>query len=512
MPSFEFIVEAINEGVMLLDFDGHVLYVNERMSEMLGYTRAQMVGASLFDFMSEEWAHRAHTNLERRAQGVAEVFSHEFRHHDGHALQTLVASRPVRVTNDHFEASLVAITDISERARAVEQLRMSEETFRTVSENSPEGIIIHRQHTIIYTNPAMADLLDYPSAAALEGRALAALVPTEQWSQLEERIAGVEASRQPAITSYEEHALCRADGSLVHVETAHFEGLYHGAPAVISLLRDITQRRELQAKTMQLDRLLVAGTLAAGVGHEVNNPLAFLSGHVDLARSSVDDCLALLRDSDGDDVDPATRRANRRAAIEALEEVRHSLSAAARGAGRIRDVIHNLRVFSHEEHEPPYPLDVHNALEMALRMAAHQIPEYAQLERHYEEVPLVLGYESGLGQILLNILVNAAQSIKEAGPGDHHLSVGLYRADGQVVVEVDDSGVGIDSKQRERIFDPFFTTKEPDIGTGLGLSISKKIVERMGGDIEVDSQPGNGACFRVRLQSAPAEARGPRRS
>lgn len=504
VPSFEFIVEAINEGILLCELDGRLLYVNERMAEMLGYRREQMKDAMLFEFMSEPWAERARQNLARRARGVAEVFEHEFQHRNGTSIQTLVASRPIRVTEQQdYQASLVAITDISERARAIEQLRLSEESFRTVSENSPEGIVIHRDGAIIYANPAMAELLGYDEPAALAGLAIQELVPCDEWPALRERLAGLEANEATSITPYREHHLQRKDGERVTVETAHFEGVYHGQPAVISLLRDITRRKELQAKTMQLDRLLVAGTLAAGVGHEVNNPLAFLSGHLDLAYNAVDDSLAMLRDAQDDGLDDELRRRSRQEAIASLEEVHHSLRAANRGANRIRKIIEDLRVFTREEHGPPYAFDARVVLDTAIQMASHQLPEYARLVRDYERVPAVLGFESALGQVLLNVLVNAAQAIAQAGPdGDHMLRAALRRRDEHVVIEITDTGVGIGDQDLERIFDPFFTTKDPDIGTGLGLSISKKLIERMDGDISASPRPGGGARFRIWLHAA----------
>jgi PAS domain S-box-containing protein len=501
VPSFEFIVEAINEGVLLCDLHGRLLYVNHRMAEMLGYRPDEMVGAMLFDFMSPDWAEQARRNLKRRARGLAEVFEHEFRHQDGYSLQTLVASRPIRVTQDEYEASLVAITDISERARAVEQLRLSEESFRTLTESSPEGIIIHRNGRIIYANPAIATLLGYADPAELCGLSVETLVPDQDLAPLVKRVAKIDS--QAAITPFEEHQLRRKNGVHISVETAHYEGTYAGKPAIISLLRDITQRKELQAKTMQLDRVLVAGTLAAGIGHEVNNPLAFMSGHLDFARGEIDDCLALLDDSQADDTDAQMKAANLRDVIDTLREVRHSLEVASRGSARIRDIVENLRLFTREEFEPPYAVDVVESLEAAIQMLGNQLPSGTRIVRRFEAVPPVMGYESGLGQVLLNLLINAAQAMDEAGPDEHLLELSVSQDEDEVVVEVEDTGVGIDPEQIERIFDPFFTTKAPDTGTGLGLTISKKLVERMGGALEICSREPTGAHVTLRLSPAP---------
>ncbi|MFW6053775.1 MAG: PAS domain-containing sensor histidine kinase [Persicimonas sp.] len=498
--SFEFIVEAINEGILVSDLRGEVLYVNERLAEMLGYEPADIIGSMLFDFMSPNWADRARENLDRRARGVAELLEHEFRHRDGRPIQTLVATRPIRVTGQEYEASLVAITDISERARAIDQLRLSEETFRTLSENSPEGIVIHRAAKIVYANPATADLLGYASTDALVGKPFEALVPSEKWPQAEQRIAQL--GEDSPFAGYIEQHLSRKDGGLADVEIAHFKGVYHGEPSVISLLRDMTRRKRLMARTMQFDRLVVAGTLAAGVGHEVNNPLAFIKGHVDYAQDAIADSLALLSEADLEDTGPEEIVQNRAEAIASLREVSESLNSASRGADRIRDIIRDLRLFSRDDKQAAYPIAPRDILETTIQMAAHQLPPEAQLVRDYEEVGPALGYEAGLGQVLLNVLINAAHAIEDAEPGAHQVRARIFTHGERVCIEIEDTGVGIAEQHRQRIFDPFYTTKDPGTGTGLGLSISKKLIERMGGELLIDSKPGRGTRVSIWLDAA----------
>jgi PAS domain S-box-containing protein len=383
--SFEFIVDAINEGILVCDLEGKLLYVNARMAEMLGYEREEMVGRTLFSFMSGQWAEQARENLQRRARGVSETFEHEFLTSHNDTIHTLVATRPIRVTQDKYEASLVAITDISERVEAVEQLRLS------------------------------------------------------------------------------------------------------------------------QARTMELDRLVVAGTLAAGVGHEINNPLAFLSGHLDLAQVTIEECLSLLRESNEADISDDHVEQNRDHVVQALGEVMHNLDAASRGAHRIRDILDDLRMFTRDEKSPPYPIEVTEILESTVRLATHTLSSQTRLVRDYAFVPQAIGHETGLGQVLLNLLINAVQAIEAAEGDEHTLRIALDKRDSWVVVDIEDSGDGIQPEHLDRIFDPFFTTKDPADGTGLGLSISKRLVEQMGGEISVDSEPGKGSCFTLRLQVAGSE-------
>ncbi|WP_168210722.1 PAS domain-containing sensor histidine kinase [Persicimonas caeni] len=500
MPSFKFIVEAINEGILLCDLDGKLLYVNERMAQMLGYRVDEMVGDSLFSFMAAPWAERARKNLERRAQGISEVIEHEFRTADDQPLQTLVSTQPIRVTGEAYEASLVAITDISERVKARTRLKRSEESFRTLIENSPEGIVIHRDEQVVYANPAMAELLEYESPADLIGIRVDSFVLCEESRAAARQANKRKARAQRAPLPHIELRLRTRNGERVVVEETRFEGTFDGQPAMISLIRDISQRKRLQARTMALDRLVVAGTLAAGVGHEINNPLAFLTGHLDLVHTGVDECLDLVERFGASDADLDTDRSD---ISDILLDIQHSLRAATRGAHRIRDIIDHLRMFTRDEVAPPYPIEVSEVLETSIRMASHQLPANTRLVRDYGSVPPALGHESSLGQVLLNMLINAAHAIEAADSDRGVLRVVLDQLDGWVTIDIEDSGVGIAQSHLDRIFDPFFTTKEPDQGTGLGLSISKQLIERMGGELDVDSAPGEGTRFQVRLPAAP---------
>lgn len=498
MPSFEFIVEAINEGILLCDLDGRIFYVNGQLAEMLGSTVDAMIGAKLFDFMTPSWAQTAKENLERRARGMAEVFEHEFRHQDGHALQTRVATRPIRIKDaEQYEASLVAITDISERARTVELLRRSEKSFRTLSENSPEAIIVHRGQNIIYANPATARLLGYESPQQLYALTVRDFVRDEDIEAFPDRMAN--ADPETAITPFEEYIMRRKDGSTVSVESAHYRGIYANQPALICLIRDITARKELQSKTMQLDRMLAAGTLAAGIGHEINNPLAFVSGHLDVALLEVNESLAMLNDQTTEHPIPDPPR---QALLASLQDIRHSLEVANRGSARIRDIVESLRLFTREEYESPYPVDLVEVLESTLRMLGDTLPSGTRIVRDFDEVPPALGYESGLGQVLLNLLNNAGQAMQETAESKREILLKLKQHQNTISLDVLDTGCGFDADELERIFEPFFTTKPPDVGTGLGLTISKKLMERMGGTLKITARKPQGARASLRLQSA----------
>ena len=244
-----------------------------------------------------------------------------------------------------------------------------------------------------------------------------------------------------------------------------------------------SEHRELQSRLAQTDRLTSLGTLAAGVAHEINNPLAYVL----LNLSYINDELPKLLQG------PAEG---------ASAEVRVALEHARNGAERIRDIVRSLKTFSRPEDESLVSLDVALVLDATLAMVANEVRHRAHLVKKYSQTPLVIANEARLGQVFLNLLLNAVQALPEERYEANKIEVILRAPNpGRVVVEIRDNGVGIAPQVRGRIFEPFFTTKPVGIGTGLGLAICHGIVTSLGGSMSVESEVGSGSLFRVELPS-----------
>jgi signal transduction histidine kinase len=241
------------------------------------------------------------------------------------------------------------------------------------------------------------------------------------------------------------------------------------------------ERQRLQAQLMVSDRLASIGTLAAGVAHELNNPLAAIMANVDLVTEA-------LRE-----LPP----------FERSDELLACLTDAHDAADRMRHIIGDLKLFSRAEDAARGPVDVHRVLDVVLRMAGNEIRHRARLLRQLSPVPPVFGNESRVAQVFLNLIINAAQSIAEGNTAGNEIRVATsVNSDGKVVVEVTDTGCGMSEDVKRRLFTPFFTTKPVGQGMGLGLSICHYIVQAMGGSITVESTEGSGSTFRVTLPAA----------
>ena len=275
----------------------------------------------------------------------------------------------------------------------------------------------------------------------------------------------------------------RRDGTLFSCLSTVTPVAVEGGTAThyVAVSQDITQQRDLEKRLAVSERMASLGTLAAGVAHEINNPLSFITSNLDYVRTYIEH-------GEGN---PA--------------EVISALVDANMGAQRVRKIVLALRSFSRVGDGPQRPVDVRCAVEQALTIAGSQIKSHAQLVVKLQDTPMVRADEGRLSQVFLNLLVNAAQAIAPGSPGTNEVRVtSSLTPNGEVVVEVSDTGCGLSQSAREHLFEPFFTTKPVGVGTGLGLYICHNLIHGMGGELSLESVEGKGTTFRVRLPPATA--------
>lgn len=243
--------------------------------------------------------------------------------------------------------------------------------------------------------------------------------------------------------------------------------------------RDGRERRDVPSRASLSERMASLGTLAAGLAHEINNPLTYVLGNLDVA-------LASLEASGAD-----------RELLEMLREARQ-------GAIRVSEIVRSMRVFARAEPNASKLADVDCVVESALAMAKNEIRHRAQLVKRLGAPPIAAAHEATLVEVVIHLLMNAAQAIPEGQVDRDEISVTTgVDANERVFIEVRDTGVGMTPDTMRRIFDPFFTTKEVGRGMGLGLSLVHSAVTASGGDVSVASALGAGSTFRVSLPAAP---------
>jgi len=247
---------------------------------------------------------------------------------------------------------------------------------------------------------------------------------------------------------------------------------------------------------LQSEKLAAIGQLAAGVAHEINNPVGYVYSNLQTLENYLNDLFRLT-----DAIDTA-------ASLEDLRQVRHNidynylredlkdlLSESREGIERVKTIISAMKDFSHIEEEEFKHADLHRGIETTLNVVNNELKYKAEVVRDFGELPHVECIASQINQVIMNLLVNAAHAIEDFGK----ITIRTRHQGDSVTLEVEDTGKGIASEHLNRIFEPFFTTKGIGKGTGLGLSLSFNIIKKHNGEIEVHSQPGQGTRFRITL-------------
>ncbi len=372
---------------------------------------------------------------------------------------------------------------------------LPEADLNVVLHHIADGVAVCKLDRFVYANKSMLRLL------AQDGEKLAERtvsdvtgVPWDEWTR-----------SRPAITT---EGWRRSDGAVVRVEVTVSLVSIAGGKAWVVLARDATTLWQSRAQLEQVDRLAAVGSLAAGVAHQLNNPLAAVITDVNFLA---DELHGLLREAASGTLSAA--------GVARAGELLQAATEARDGAQRVAAIVRDLQTLSRTADERRVPIDVRAVLDSAAVVIGSELEGRAKLVKEYEPVPLVVANESLLAKAFLSVLLNAVQAVRKDGsphqvvvrtymevPGPHapNVSDSTPGTDMHVVVEIVDDGQGMTSAVRERIFDPFFTVKPVGIGTGLGLTTALATVTSLGGRIDVESEEGRGATFRIVL---PARSR-----
>ena len=467
-------------------------YVNPALCAMLDRRPEQLLGRGWEASLHPEERARVHAS---RAEGRAPVVDGTLRFIGRAGLTVWTSLRTAAMRDDgELLGYVAAVADITQEREARLAVHAARDDLRRVIEGSPEGIAVVRDQRWVFVNAALVRTLSHADPGTLIGQEVATIVHPDDRALV------------AALTTATEQ---REDASVVRCRSAVGEYLllemraspvseFEGAPAVLISAHDVTHQKRLQARLAVTERLLAVGTLAAGVAHEINNPLAAAMCNLEWVAEQLSKAARAM----SSEVDASEARRVLTRIIKPIEEAREA-------CGRVGGIVQDLKLLSRSDAEPLGPVDLAKVLDSSVRMAWNELRHRARLVRAYGELPHVHGNEARLGQVFINLLINATQAIPEGRAEEHSIHLAAYTLpSGMVCIEVRDTGCGIPENILGRIFDPFFTTKPPGVGTGLGLSICQRLLTGMGGQIEVDSQPGRGSTFRVTLAVAEASDTG----
>jgi two-component system, cell cycle sensor histidine kinase and response regulator CckA len=486
---FRTLIEGAPEAIFV-QADGRFIYVNPAMVKLLGAsTPDDLLGKVQFTWMAPEYheATRARMRLQLETGEAVPPAERIYLRFDGSPIPVESAAVPVK-----FEgkiAHLVFLRDITERKKAEEELRQSEEMYRTLVAASPDSITVtDLSGRITLASRKALELFGVPSEQHAIGRTILEWVPPEG------RIEAGAALRRlltTGVTQPTELVLRREDGTFFNAEI-------HGAPirsadgiirGAILIARDVTERNNLQAQLLQSQKMEAIGTLAGGVAHDFNNILTAIMGYASLLQAMMPE-------------DHPFRSY--------AQEISNCTNKAA-------NVTRSLLAFSRKQTMQLQPESLNTILRDLEKLLRRLVPEDVTFTTSLHEDAVVTVDITQIDQVLINLVSNAKDAMPKGGAlfletdtaqlSKEFKQVHGFGAPGRyAMISVTDTGVGMDEATQKKIFEPFFTTKEVGKGTGLGLSIVYGIIKQHNGYVTVSSELGRGARFDVYLPTVAIEA------
>jgi PAS domain S-box-containing protein len=484
---FQAIAEAADHadlGVLITrsnpDAKLELVYFNATLERMTGRTRSEIleIGGLLPFVPVEQRTLLTDLNAARiRGERLPARFSSAFSHKSGREVPVEATLVPIMLGSQALNVSF--LVDTTQRREAEAALRRSQELFQQVVASAPDGIYILRWPTIVFANPAGARILDFDSPEEVVGLNVLERLSPEANSLIEQRTLRSQGERPPEAHRYRGR---NPSGREFAVEVSSLQTHFNGEPALLAFARDVTERDAMLSLLLEVHKQSAVSALAAGVAHEINNPLAYVLLNLEfLARE--------LRELGGDPL-----------RIKAMQQ---RLEDTRQGAERVKTIVRDLQALTRKDEDIRGRVDLDQVLEHALHMAKRELRQRGRVETRYHPVPCVLGNPTRLEQLFFNLIVNAAHALSETDAPDRVIRISLRQAtDGRVVAEVTDNGCGMRDEVLARAFEPFYTTKPLGVGAGLGLPICKRIVDDLGGTISIQSRPNEGTTVSVYFQPA----------
>jgi len=392
--------------------------------------------------------------------------------------------RPRWIVATYLQLDFVRRTEVA--------LERTEANIRRMIDATPDAIVVCRaDSTPVFANPAAAALfaLDRDALSAAAPRSVLDLVPEPFRESLRAGIASALDGDARDPLPFELRLGRSPEDRVVILELRAIRLVFDDTPGVLISARDVTEVRLVQGSIAVADRLIALGRMAAGVAHEVNNPLAYVHANLHYAVEEIERVGALPA---GD-------------AAAMLKDVAAALKDALEGAERVREIIQDLKSLAQTELGDQRAVSIDGALDSALKLARAELKSRGRLVTRSGPAPAVLAHEPRLVQLFLNLLLNAAHALAGVPKDKAEITITVGTdQQGRAVVDISDNGAGIRASELPRLFDPFYTTRIPGEGLGLGLSVCHQIATSLGGRIEVESSVGAGSTFRVILPGAPS--------
>jgi PAS domain S-box-containing protein len=505
------LVDNLPQRVFLKDRDLKYVSCNRNFADDLGMMETEIVGKTDFDFFPVVLAEKYRNDdakilLAETSQEIEESFIKE-----GRKIVVQTVKTPVRNETGQVTGVLSIFWDISERKRAEQELKKARNYIANIFDSMPSVLIgVDPSGTITQWN-SRAQHITGVSAEDAVGRHLKRVFP-----EMSAELARVSEAIRTHIVQFDPKKSRKSDGEIFFEDVTIYPLTSNGVEGAVIRIDDVTEKVRMEEMMVQSEKMLSVGGLAAGMAHEINNPLAGMMQTADVMADRLGKNLQI----------PANREAAEAAgttlgAVERFMKARgiqRMLATINESGKRVAAIVDNMLSFARKSEAAVSSHSLRELIDKTLELAATDYDlkkqydfKMIEIERDYgDDLPLVPCEWAKIQQVLLNVFRNAAQAMTEAGAASPRIRVRtrLGSQNKMVVMEIEDNGPGMDEATRKRAFEPFFTTKPVGVGTGLGLSVSYFIItENHWGEMAVESEPGAGAKFIIRLPAAEKKQR-----
>ncbi len=390
----------------------------------------------------------------------------------------LLGGRLISLAGLSFSIGMLGFQFEKERKRTLESSLRQQANFQVLIEASPEGIVVLKGANIIYANPGIAAILGR-STEQVKGQTLSSFAQAKHVEALQHCIAAKETKSNDDQTTFD---FVRKDGELVKLAIDYIADLrFKGAPSTLVMLRDLSEQFRLEAQLRVTDRLSSVCSLAAGMAHEINNPIAFVKGNLEYISEILEE----------------------NGLHEELVDLNAAVNESMEGVLRVAAIVQDMQNLARIQPKESGPIDLSSTVHSAINLTSHETRRRATLDIDISEEIVVLADSANLHQVLINLLINAAEAMPEEDQESNRLLVRCSNNDDNTAtIEIRDSGPGIPDNELARVFDPFYTTKDIGKGTGLGLPSCQQLVSAMNGTLVLENHAEGGLVARITLPTS----------
>ncbi len=519
---YQKLINTIPLPIYYKDLEGHYQICNKAFEKFFNTYSSGFLGKTVFDILSENDAKlQAEKDKELYRDQKDQIYQGCYTDLNGKTSDIIINKAIYRDSRDQIAGLIGVITDITQQKQIEEQIKESESLYRAMVE-IPFAMICRWKPdtTLTFVNTAYAQSFGLPREELI-GRKWIDLVPPGAKPKLMEKCGSLlneprmhsqehkfETSSGVAWTIWTDFPIFDDKGLLLQYQSIG-QDITSSKKAEEELKKAYEELSRVQGQILQSEKLASIGQLAAGVAHEINNPVGFVMSNISTLKEYITSFIQILneyeqalkhisenRQTDFFRVISTIREHREKIDMDfILKDIPQLISESLDGTRRIKEIVQSLKSFARTDDAQIKDYDINEGIEATLKIVWNELKYKCELVKNLAPLPSIRCYPGQLNQVFMNMLVNAAQAIEDKGT----ITISSKYEKDFVIVKISDTGKGISQENLSRVFDPFFTTKAPGKGTGLGLSISYGIIQRHKGSIDVESEEGKGTVFTVKI-------------